>query len=427
MRVLYAPRFAKALQGAVATCDQGEAMEKTLLGRVLVGGLLVLGVIGVSQSERVDAAEPVRVRKNAKDLSAQEKQDLVGAYHAMKVAPSPWDAKLSYYDQFVYWHKYAFACENNAAHMGPAFLPWHRQFLLMFENGLRDASGKDVTIPYWDFTDMASTDAVFAADFLGENGDPKKGYAVQGAFGKENWVLNVLDPPESDPYQYTYLIRNRGTDVAPNPPTPADIQTALDVPTYDSAPWDAMSDASTSFRNNIEGWRDVMGMECDGGWMNPISGHDAAHMNHNGTHLWAGGIFESGSPVELDAWSGMSGQHHLEEMTAPVLGTLALNTSPNDPAFWLLHANIDRVWDQWSDIHGEVYAPESGAAPGHNLNDKMWPYTTIGLSVTPADMLDRATLGYEYLPTTVPEPGSLGLAAWAALGALGILRGRRTG
>jgi hypothetical protein len=97
-----APR--EVLQGAVATCDQGEAMEKTLLGRVLVGGLVVLGVIGVSQCARVDAAEPVRVRKNAKDLSSQEKQDLVGAYHAMKEAPSPWDAKLSYYDQFVYWH-----------------------------------------------------------------------------------------------------------------------------------------------------------------------------------------------------------------------------------------------------------------------------------------------------------------------------------
>lgn len=398
-------------------------MKMSSGGHVLAGMLGVLAAFSVVPDQPVDGADPVRVRKNAKDLTAQEKQDLVGAYHALKATPSPWDAKLNYYDQFVYWHKYAFACENNAAHMGPAFLPWHRQYLMMFEKALRDVSGKELTVPYWDFTDMASTNAVFAADFLGEDGDPGKGYAVQGSFGKENWKLTVLDPPESDPYQYTYLVRHRGTDVAPNPPTPADIQAALAVPTYDSAPWDAMSDATTSFRNNVEGWRDVMGMECDGGWMNPVSGHDAPHMIHNGTHLWAGGIFESGSTVELDSWSGMSGTHHLEEMTAPVLGTLALNTSPNDPAFWLLHANVDRLWDQWSDIHGEVYAPESGAAPGHNLNDPMWPYSTIGMTVTPADMLDRAALGYEYQPANVPEPASGSLAVWTALTALGLLRG----
>ena len=391
--------------------------------RIVAAWLASIGILGLFPIAHAEGADPVRVRKNAKDLTSQEKQDLVGAYHALKQVPSPWDASLHYYDQFVSWHKYAFACENNAAHMGPAFLPWHREFLMLFENALRDASGKAVTLPYWDFTDMASTNAVFSADFLGGDGDPNDGYAVQGSFGKGNWVLKVFDPIESDPYQFNYLVRRRGTDIAPNPPTKEDIAAALAVPTYDSAPWEAMSDPATSFRNNIEGWRNVMGMECDGGWMNPVSEHDAPHMNHNGTHLWAGGIFESGSTTELDAWSGMSGDHHLVHMTAPILGTLALNTSPNDPAFWLLHANIDRIWDEWSDIHGEVYAPESGAAQGHNLNDKMWPYTTIGLSVTPADMLDRASLGYEYQVSNVPEPTSVGLVFWTVAGACAGLRG----
>jgi hypothetical protein len=47
---------------------------------------------------------PLRVRKDVKDLTPQEKADFVAAVLKLKQTPSPWNAKFSYYDQFVWWH-----------------------------------------------------------------------------------------------------------------------------------------------------------------------------------------------------------------------------------------------------------------------------------------------------------------------------------
>ena len=37
------------------------------------------------------------------------------------------------------------------AHLGPAFFPWHRQYLQEFERDLQIESGGDnsITLPYW--------------------------------------------------------------------------------------------------------------------------------------------------------------------------------------------------------------------------------------------------------------------------------------
>lgn len=79
-----------------------------------------------------------------------------------------------------------------------------------------------------------------------------------------------------------------------------------------------------------------------------------------------------------------------------ILGTMAANSSPNDPVFFLHHVNIDRIWSQWLAQHGQVYQPESGGPYGHNLNDLMWPYESIGLQVSPGMMLDSRDWGYVY-------------------------------
>jgi hypothetical protein len=71
---------------------------------------------------------------------------------------------------------------------------------------------------------------------------------------------------------------------------------------------------------------------------------------------------------------------------------MAIAYSPNDPVFWLLHANIDRLWAQWQAANpNDQYDPASGAADGQNLNDEMSPF-----NVTPASVLDHKALGYVY-------------------------------
>src|SRR5262245_58639891 len=82
-------------------------------------------------------AVELRVRKDVKDLTPQEKADFVDAVLKLKQAPSPFNSRFSYYDQFVWWHRQSFLCPIMAAHMSAAFLPWYREFLLLCENALR--------------------------------------------------------------------------------------------------------------------------------------------------------------------------------------------------------------------------------------------------------------------------------------------------
>ncbi len=88
-------------------------------------------------------------------------------------------------------------------------------------------------------------------------------------------------------------------------------------------------------------------------------------------------------------------------------GLPRLVVSPNAPAFFLHHANVDRLWAQWQDMPGnaENYAPVSGEADGYNLNDNMYPYDIPSFQMvpammthgdTPASMLNYRALGYKY-------------------------------
>lgn len=127
------------------------------------------------------------------------------------------------------------------------------------------------------------------------------------------------------------LVRGFGQAVG-SLPTRADVQAALGVIPYDAAPWDMT--VSGSFRNRLEGW---------------INGPQL----HNRVHVWVGG--------------------HMQQ-----------DDSPNDPVFFLHHANIDRLWVHWQALHtAEPYV--------NDLNTAMPPWAT-----TPANMLDHRSLGYRY-------------------------------
>ncbi len=331
--------------------------------------------LGACSSDPISTPLPhtVLVRKNVRQLTATEVADLVAAIKKLKEVPSPYRPELSYYDQFVMWHRNAFYCDTNAAHMGPAFLPWHRQFLLMFEHALTSVSGKQITLPYWDWTDEAGRQRIFSDDLLGGDGDPSQGHAVTtGPFKKGAWELKVFDQNASDSLHIPWLVRGFGQFPGISLPTKAQIDSAIALPAYDAAPWNATVPAVAGFRNYIEGWRGNTGEDCEDSLMTPLHHHGNAHVMHNAVHLWIAGMF------------------------GDTAGTIALNTSPNDPVFWFIHANLDRLWEEWLDQHGQTYVPVTGGPSGHNLNDAMWPYRTIGLTVTPAMMLDEKKLGYAY-------------------------------
>lgn len=326
------------------------------------------------------ATEP-RIRKNVLSLTAEERSAFVDAVVAIKNTPSPWAPSISVYDQFVFWHREAFDCPLMAAHMGPAIWPWHRMFLLLFEEQLRLVD-PSVTLPYWDWTvDNQPDGDLWGDDLMGGSGDPDQGYAVvTGPFRKDVWPLVIFDV--NDPIAAPYLVRDLGAGgMAPTLPTAADVAAALALPTYDSAPWNETSDPATSLRNTLEGWRECAGDLCtDDPFNHPTC--SGSHDMHNRVHLWVSGEF---------AFSHQG----LRTRSGP-FGTMAFNSSPNDPVFFLHHANVDRIWSGWLARHGETYAPESGAMIGHNAADRMWPFAEIGLQVTPRETLSDRALGFVY-------------------------------
>jgi tyrosinase len=328
-----------------------------------------------------NAPSITRVRQSVTSLTQDQKDRLVRAILLLKATPSPWDARFSWYDNFVWWHRKAFACEVDQAHMRPAFLPWHRQYLYMFENALREVSGDDtIALPYWDWTDPAARKVIFSTSFLSPNGDRAQNHAVvKGPFRKGKWVLKVRDPKANDPLQYTFLSRNIGSWPSVKAlPTVAQVNAALATPRYDIPAYGVGADPAKSFRNNIEGWRGFSGMKCVKGIMNPvkIKGNKQPNLLHNAVHLFVGGA--AGPP---DDNAG---------------GTMTLNTSPNDPVFWLHHANIDRLWSIWGARHGNAYAPTTTNLHGQGLDDPMWPWRQSGYFVSPRSVLDITPMGYAY-------------------------------
>ncbi|MEA2988352.1 MAG: tyrosinase [Alphaproteobacteria bacterium] len=68
-----------------------------------------------------------------------------------------------------------------------------------------------------------------------------------------------------------------------------------------------------------------------------------------------------------------------------------IGTAAKDPLFFLLHANVDRLWAKWQWVNRRTDSGDPGAfapaAPnrvGHRLNDTMWPWNGITTSPRPS-------------------------------------------
>ena len=298
------------------------------------------------------------LRKKAQTLASDEKEALVNAFLHLK--------KEGRYDQYVHWHHAVmepaiYSNEphdpdyRNGAHRGPAFGPWHREFLLQVEADLKNIDS-GLSIPYWDWTEDAALDdptgsPIWRDDFMGGNGIETDSWRVGTgpfAFKNGNWPIPVgHDGP---------ALRRQFGGTLPTLPTKDDLALAMheayyDTPNYNSSPF------TIGFRNRLEGWITQRGdnrVKLPGSQL------------HNRVHLWVGGSME---PM----------------------------TSPNDPIFFLHHCFVDKIWSDWQAQQKQdspdapLYAPEKDGPPGHNLDDQLKPWQH-----TVRNVLDIAGLGYQY-------------------------------
>jgi tyrosinase len=99
---------------------------------------------------------------------------------------------------------------------------------------------------------------------------------------------------------------------------------------------------------------------------------------------------------EYSSFSGMEGDPHGFAHTSFTGFISDIPTAAKDPLFFLLHANVDRLWAKWQwfnrrfditsndtyNFLGSAGSPGSTRI-GHNLNDTMWPWNQITGSPRP--------------------------------------------
>jgi uncharacterized protein YegL len=302
----------------------------------------------------------MRCRKNVKDLSAAEKAKFIQAVLALKnatpsqIPAATTDGATSRWDDYVWLHRQVM----HGAHRGAAFLPWHREFLRIVEQDIRNAvSDPNLAIPYWDWTTARSSADPgwpFTDDFMGGLGEAGTRIVRTGPFrtnadGSSEWALHIVDAEPAPELRRRAVAESTGGIVLP---TATLVLNGLAVTPYDSAPFNEHGTPPTPAQMNVS-YRKTN-----------------EYRFHNPPHPWVGG----GAPNFTTG------------------GSMSFMASPNDPIFFLHHCNIDRLWAVWQQKHGlpaNAYLPTSGGDSGHNLPDVMalfspptWPVTATVASVT---------------------------------------------
>ena len=306
--------------------------------------------------------------------------DYVEGVRALKAAPSGIttgqfglsgeDRPINVYDSFVLWHIFA-ADEGippgtppglrNSAHKSPTFLPWHRYFLITLETEITKALDRPFALPYWDWAADADDGApqfasIWTNEMLGGDGDP----VTSGPFQEGLFSIFLETGPDDRPLAHDGRALRRRFDDSDLPalPTSSDVWDMISgTSTYDAFPYSV--DTTDGFRGEAEG-----SVPADGN-----------RRMHNLLHHWIG-------------------------------GDMIPTSSPNDPVFFLLHCNIDRIWERWMmQAQGRIYAPEQSAPDGlagiRPLDELYGSPAGLGQPDTIGRMLDM-TMFYDY--DRLPQP-----------------------
>ena len=296
----------------------------------------------------------VRVRKNANELSDQARKDFLTAIAHLngiqQSAGGPGPGKGIYTTDFVKMHV---AGATDTEHGDSHFLPWHRLYLLDLERQMQEINPA-VTLPYWRFDEPAPN--VFTQDFMGEMQEiPRDVAQAGGAFdpGGANTPLAVfaVDNPLSK-----WQIEN----------TTGIPRTARFNP--EEQPANGLNNSSEGFDFPVLNQKDTL--KLGGGASNPADAEFGARINQDGELVQTGFSQMEGTPHGA---AHVSFNGYINNV--PV--------APQDPLFFLLHCNVDRLWALWQfvfdrDAKNEVktypYQSSDDASSWKIINASQWPW-----------------------------------------------------
>lgn len=313
--------------------------------------------------------------------------------------------------------------QNHCQHGWERFLPWHRIYLYEFEQALQDHV-PDVTMPYWDWTMPQYCPAT-----------PEKGWIIPRAFqafltaASLEFLWSKGFPPDA-----IAALRPMVGQFFVSPRTFLAAVSAAIGKDYTTGDWrkrfiDALLDANSLWyplRYPAE-YQDAAGHDSTinkvihyhyptaddiaqimslrtfrdfGGGSSYDDAFGFIDQNpHNTLHIWTGGMNPdtppAPAPEDRNKAVKVAGRrfHSRDDMySQPALGDMFSNlTASYDPVFWPVHANVDRLWSEWQQLHPSANPVELDAVL------TPWSYTI-------RDTLDMQRFGYEYVKSTSVVP-----------------------
>ncbi|KAK6850538.1 monooxygenase [Apiospora arundinis] len=259
-------------------------------------------------------------------MTPEVQKQYVNAVLCLKTKPSGMGLNTSRYDDFPYVHTNL----DKTIHSVAMFLPWHRLFVQVYEESLRNC-GYTGPMAYWDWTldtaDVSKAPVWDAVMAFGGNGNP----AID-PMGRDTSKKCLVDGPLKN-FEVAYtmkglnphcLTRNWNSGI--------------------EAPGNMLADAYT--KEVIDG-------------ISALSNYkDFRYKLEGGPH---GAIHSA------------------------VGGDMSPATSPNDPIFFLHHAQIDRLWTQWQQENPRRKEPGEAS-----LKDVM-PYLDLVPDIKVSEVMSTQT------------------------------------
>ncbi|KAK3689474.1 hypothetical protein B0T22DRAFT_480684 [Podospora appendiculata] len=287
-------------------------------------------------------------RKEWGALTKKERLNYIDAVYCLASKPAKSPASLlpgarSLFDDYVGSH----ALRSIYVHADGNFLGFHRRFLHLYEKALREECGYKGAQPYWDWTQSYQ--------------DPRNASVLDGSpwsLGSNGVFIpnrgpTIVNVPVGDPIPFAPA--TGGGCVASGPFTPDKWQIHLGPVSY--APQGPQGGYGYNPR-------------CLSRDLSPIFSKNLRPTNVS--KLLDGAADLGAFNLELDAApGGVHGNGHFQ------MGTVALDvyTSPNDPIFWLHHAQVDRLWAIWQNLAPNRTYQVWGT--GTNFNSPPSPNVTL--------------------------------------------------
>ncbi|CRG89666.1 hypothetical protein PISL3812_06705 [Talaromyces islandicus] len=328
--------------------------------------------LSYAQEEQAPSCSTLLTRKEWRTLTHSEQAEWVGAVKCLASIrherlsltknQTVLGGKRSLYDDFSYTH----ASVDHSAHKNAYFLPWHRWFTHLFDTSIRYTCGYSGPTPYWDWSrdhaDLFSS-PVFddSPEYgLGATGDCEEAdcAVTTGAFAVDFELA----------WPMPHVLRRNLTLITGWYPHERPQNRTLGP--------DFVRNATEKTTGDFFRFQHAM------------------ELMHNHVHDFVGGDLAGDCPKALPE----------EDCRG-----MGISFTPNDPLFWLHHAQLDRLWSEWQRRHPSNFAAFSGMPlTAHNMTyprydpdvnvDHQMPFDVQSVPVAPRTVLDTEAwpLCYRY-------------------------------